>query len=193
MSNQILFPLVILLTHRRGAAIGVFKNDIMLSTNESNRTPENQFIFTRVIGQTAENLLNSYLEALSLAKIIAQDVKTLAVGTGPGSFTGIRLGCAFANGIKLGQNCRLIPLKTQLVPYFLNEYVFSNEEQKQEFKNQLGAYEMNDESTGYVTFFDVLDAVQKLKTNSNEVDILEANYGREPSPVLKLKGIKNEF
>ena len=175
------YPLIIILTHRRGAALGLLKD-------------EDDLIVIRVLGKTAENLLDAYLSILKLAKLNSVDIKTLAVGTGPGSFTGLRLGCAFGNGIKLGQNCQLISLKTELVPYFLNETFFANEEDLQEFKNQLGEYNPEDESSGFVTFFDLLDAIEKLKSNAFEmVAELEPHYGREPGPVIKLKGMQNDL
>ncbi|MES2614850.1 MAG: hypothetical protein V4591_05495 [Bdellovibrionota bacterium] len=181
--TNIAYPLVIFLTHRRGVALGLLKK-------EEDDNP----IFMRVLGKTAENLCDVFLSVLELAKLNTLDIKTLAVGTGPGSFTGLRLGCAFANGIKLGHNCELISLRTELAPYFLNGSFFTNEDESdmKTFVEQLGTeYKENDESTGFVTFFDLLDAINKLKNNPEKVDVLEPNYGREPGPVLKLKGISN--
>lgn len=194
--NSLLYPLVIILTHRRGAALALLKK-------EDDQNP----IFIRILGKTAENLLDSYNSILKVAKLNTRDIQTLAVGVGPGSFTGLRLGCAFANGIKLGQNCHLIPIKTELASYFLNlpENFFSNNPTQQdlnlvkesendlmEFRNQLGDYNPDDESSGFVTFFDLLDAIEKLKMNASEVNVLEPNYGKEPGPVLKLKETMNE-
>lgn len=153
--GRIKYPIIIVLTHRHGAGLALLQSE--------NHAPQ---LFC-VSGKTAENLLDSYLSLLNQANLQCQEVKTLAVGTGPGSFTGLRLGCAFANGIKLGQNCQLVSLQTK--------------------------YNTEDDSNESVHIDDLEDAIHKLKINEFQmVDELIPNYGREPGPVLKLKGIQNE-
>ena len=175
---MIQYPLAIALTHRRGAAIGLWRTD-----------NDEEPILIRVLGQTAESLCDTFTTALEFANIKPINLKTLAVGTGPGSFTGLRLGCAFANGFSLGQNIQLLSVKTELSSFFLNENFFQNNEDKEDFIEQLGPTDSSDESSGLVTFYDLFDALNKIKLHPNPVDVLEPNYGREPGPVLKLKGL----
>ena len=175
------YPLVVILTHRKGCALALLrhKDDTHFLTH---RSPE----------KTAENLLEAYLGILSMASYCASQIKTLAVGTGPGSFTGLRLGCAFANGIALGQGCALLSIQTEFAPFFLKDYPFENQDDLEEFKRQLGPHDPKDDSSGAVTFFDVQEAIQKIKNNQfQKVTILEPQYGREPGPVIKLRGIQN--
>jgi len=52
-----------------------------------------------------ENLLNS-------AKLTLRDIKAIAVSSGPGSFTGIRIGYSAAKGIAFGLDIPVIPVPT---------------------------------------------------------------------------------
>jgi tRNA threonylcarbamoyladenosine biosynthesis protein TsaB len=51
-------------------------------------------------------------DTLSRAGIKIQDVKLLAVATGPGSFTGLRIGMALAKGIALARHLPIIGIHT---------------------------------------------------------------------------------
>lgn len=53
-------------------------------------------------GQQAERLLGMVEEVLVQAELKVQDVERIAVGVGPGSFTGARIGIAQAQGMALG-------------------------------------------------------------------------------------------
>jgi tRNA A37 threonylcarbamoyladenosine modification protein TsaB len=203
------FPLVIILTHRKGAALALL-----------NTLDDENFLVERTEGKTAENLLRSYENLLKKSSYKSIEIQSLAVGVGPGSFTGLRLGCAFANGIKIGQNCHLIPIKTEFASHYLQDNYFkiyspelkplkennstsythrsenlenqnhmSIEAHRENFIEQLGDYDPSDESSGLVTTYDILNAIEKLKNQFTTVAVLEPNYGREPGPVLKLRGI----
>jgi tRNA threonylcarbamoyladenosine biosynthesis protein TsaB len=50
----------------------------------------------------AERVLGLVERALSEAKLTRRDLERIAVGVGPGSFTGLRVGIALAEGIALG-------------------------------------------------------------------------------------------
>ena len=58
----------------------------------------------------AEALMPMIDEALSAADTHMQDISKLAVTTGPGSFTGVRVGVAAARGLALALDCPLVGL-----------------------------------------------------------------------------------
>lgn len=58
----------------------------------------------------SETLLASVDEALALAGLSRGEVEALAVGTGPGIFTGLRVGLATFKGWALASNLPLIPV-----------------------------------------------------------------------------------
>ncbi len=57
-------------------------------------------------------LPDAVAEALTLAGIKLKDLEGIAVGTGPGSFTGLRVGIAYAKGLILALGCALIGIPT---------------------------------------------------------------------------------
>jgi len=73
---------------------------------------------TRTISIQAETLVNLIEEALSKACLTYRDIDYLAVTTGPGSFTGIRIGLAAASGIVLASGIKPISLSNFDVTYF---------------------------------------------------------------------------
>ncbi|APJ04121.1 hypothetical protein [Silvanigrella aquatica] len=215
MFSHFQYPLVLLLTHRRGVGIFICKNIHSLKSFLANKEksfidlnqmkPEshenhiyeylifNDLFFTRVIGKTAENLFELYKFSLNKTNLLSNDPKTLIVGIGPGSFTGLRLGCAFINGIKTASpDLQLLPVSTYLTPQLIS--LCEKNHCKEECLKQLGEYELEDESTGHVTFFDLLACLFKVtEEKRNYVNSLMPEYGKEPGPVLKLReGNSNE-
>lgn len=213
------FPLALLLTHRRGAAVAIFKSiGIFKQINQQNlghyfslltqhdafdftlpnssgdtcqAIPiKDQAIFLRVLGKTAENLCDLYRYGLKHMGLQNDQIKAIAVGIGPGSFTGLRLGCAFANGLSLGTDVPLLPLPTLLISDMIAWIASSAQEYESAFLAQLGDHSLEDDSTGYLTFFDLIQAIFHM-SQGNEihfVDTLVPKYARDPGPVLKLKG-----
>lgn len=204
--HNLKFPLALILTHRRGVGIAIITNEKKLY-EVLNEPPnyffnaitqkiqknsnfeflgQNDMIFTRVLGKTAENLYNLYQFSLQLAGFSTTELSTCAVGIGPGSFTGLRLGCAFSNGIKLGNpEVNLIPVTTYLTTDLLEkcEQIFSTDS----CKEQLGEFAVDDESTGFITFYDLYFCLIKLiQENKLAVDSLIPEYGRQPGPVIKM-------
>jgi hypothetical protein len=203
------FPLILILTHRRGVGIMVCKDrSIINSLNSVNFNLFQQIkhqkpiltnneifefldfknvILSRVIAKTAENLFAIYKETLQKSSLYPSDVKTLIVGIGPGSFTGLRLGCAFVNGMKLASvGMKLLPVSTFLTPKLLK--ICKENFCEEECIKQLGDYQLEDESTGYITFFDLAACLFHAKDEKRQfVDSLSPEYGKEPGPVLKLR------
>jgi len=58
-------------------------------------------------GERAHELLVLIDSACTAANITAHDLQAVAVGAGPGSFTGLRIGMATAKGIAFAANCPL--------------------------------------------------------------------------------------
>ncbi|WP_397600607.1 hypothetical protein [Silvanigrella sp.] len=205
--EQLQFPFALILTHRRGVGIIICKNNLELKSlilNDSGFTNiinskinlidsnieyflTEQTLFSRVIGKTAENLFAVYQKSLKIVSLTSQDIKTIIVGVGPGSFTGLRLGCAFVNGLKTGsKELNLLPVSTYLTNELLDICKFKNCEF--ECKQQLGEFDLDDESTGFITFFDLYFSLKKAwEEKRYYVESLSPEYGKEPGPVLKLR------
>jgi len=76
------------------------------------RDPGGKIVLVRADGKRphSETLLPSFEEALSLAGLGRGDVRALAVGTGPGIFTGLRVGLATVKGWALASGLPLLPV-----------------------------------------------------------------------------------
>lgn len=209
MFSNFQYPLALVLTHRRGVGITICKDKSIFNTNYVNNsnlfnlikdkkhffTNEGIFeflnfktlLFSRALGKTAENLFAIYKHSLQKSSLHSYDMKTLVVGVGPGSFTGLRLGCAFVNGMKIASpEMRLFPVSTYLTPELLN--ICRENSCEEDCKKQLGDYQLDDESTGYITFYDLITCLLKVEEEKRQfVDSLAPEYGREPGPVLKLR------
>ncbi len=58
----------------------------------------------------SETLLTAVDEVLSLAGLVRRDVEALAVGTGPGAFTGLRVGLSTFKGWALASHLPILPV-----------------------------------------------------------------------------------
>lgn len=67
---------------------------------------------TRVSAQHGETLLSHVARVLADAGIAKSSVDLIAVGLGPGSFTGVRIGLATAKGLALGLGRPLVGVRT---------------------------------------------------------------------------------
>ena len=76
------------------------ENDVLFEINIKKKNVHSEMIF---------RLINQLLELSSLA---VSDLKALAVSSGPGSFTGLRIGMSAAKGIAFGANLPVIPVPT---------------------------------------------------------------------------------
>ena len=72
-------------------------------------------IASRVNSQHGETLLPLLDHLLKLAHLAIEDIDLLAVGLGPGSFTGVRIGVATAKGLSLARGTKMVGVTTSRV------------------------------------------------------------------------------
>ena len=72
-------------------------------------------IASRVNSQHGETLLPLLDHLLKLAHLRIEDIDLLAVGLGPGSFTGVRIGVATAKGLSLARGTKMVGVRTSRV------------------------------------------------------------------------------
>lgn len=63
---------------------------------------------SRGVASHGAELPDAVAELLGLAGVAAGDLKGLAVGIGPGSFTGLRVGLSYAKGLAMATGCALV-------------------------------------------------------------------------------------
>ena len=63
----------------------------------------------------AEHITQAVKTALSMAGTDITEIKHIAVSTGPGSFTGLRIGLSFVKGLSLNDKVKVIPLSSLMV------------------------------------------------------------------------------
>lgn len=138
--------------------------------------------------QTAEILARLYAEVLSRMNACDAHVGELQVVVGPGSFTGLRLGCAFANGLVLGHSSRVLSPLIAARPHF----VASAPERWPVLARVPQGVSLpvddDDPFSAPVSFADVVAQLEETKPPRGEplFEFVPA-YGREPGPVLKLR------
>lgn len=82
-------------------SLGLYKSD----------SPE--LSFTRYVHNShAEHIMEVIKSFLSLANISASDITTCGVVTGPGSFTGLRIGISFLKGLFISGETKILPLSS---------------------------------------------------------------------------------
>lgn len=142
------------------------------------------FLLSRSLGRTAESLLSLYENALKKLNINDNQVKKIIFGTGPGSFTGLRLGASFVQGLVLGGGKRVYEIPTLLYDDLVS---YSPSHSKDEIDTQLCLRKSYDPSSGQITFYDILYSITELeKAFKQEKNNIVLNYGRESTPVLRL-------
>jgi len=142
--------------------------------------------FATCEGLTAENLAQLYAHLLGILGVDDSRVEMLAVNVGPGSFTGLRLGCAFANGLHFGRRRMLFAVSE---PHPAMPTAAQN--QHDCASNAFWGSPSPDADDPYATQMSFGDLYALLRLwqggSAHLVDVLEPHYGREPTPVLKLK------
>jgi hypothetical protein len=208
-------------THKRGAGLALFRvetNSVGASANQAmirlaafaSTTPQqvnlpdtsaSAFFFTEsdrsslfatCAGLTAENLAELYKLALQSLNTDDSHVGVVGVVTGPGSFTGLRLGCAYVNGLALGHARRVWAVEG-VSPENVHGICHSMAPgMGEDFCGRLSS-ELDDPYAVPTAFGDVLVHLGNWSSGAaSEVKILEPVYGRDPTPVIKLRQKQGE-
>lgn len=203
-------------THKRGAALAVFPNDESelkesiqaaleslshLSASLPHTTQlqltgaqadflhnrEGGFFYATCAGLTAENLAELYRFALSSLARDDAAVDVLGVVEGPGSFTGLRLGCSFVNGLKIGRKRELFAIGG-LHPAEVRARCSSLAAECRPAFFAAESSEADDPFAVPAAFADLLAHLENWHRGSaRSVAVAEPAYGREPTPVIKLR------
>jgi hypothetical protein len=143
--------------------------------------------FASCSGMTAENLAQLFKWILARSGSSASPLKTIGVVVGLGSFTGLRLGCAFANGLCVGEQRELWAIEIPPAEQWNDRLADLPHDCHAAFCSP----ESGDADDPYATgtgFSDIYIALKQWQDGGALlVDVLEPHYGREPTPVLKLK------
>jgi hypothetical protein len=194
MSTNIAF----VLTHKRRGAIALFKgcghlcervNALVESGEASYGTPLQNAVLLLSHADTAESLADLYEKGLGALNLSEMEMDALVLGVGPGSFTGLRLGCSFANGLLFGRKRKAWALSSAFGDDW-NAFVQTQQAQEGCFEawkspppkdedDPFSAPVSAADMAGLVWCFVVGQAV--------EVEEFQPCYGREPGPVLKLR------
>jgi hypothetical protein len=143
--------------------------------------------FALSFSTTAEHLADMYLAALARLDASDRDVAEIICGTGPGSFTGLRIGCSFANGLQAGRRrlLRAVPCHALVELRRLAGDAGMDGEWFQDFATLDAG---KDESFARVGILDAMMAVAEMVgPNCETAEVLEPRYGKEPGPVIKLR------
>lgn len=188
---------LVTLTHRRGGTLflsGARENSVvnLISVVENGPSERDGFqlyasgecVLCLSTSTTAEVLRQMYEAALKSMSLEDVDVKNLYFGHGPGSFTGLRLGSAFLNGLHFGRARSLYAFATPSADKLCQRARGAN--LPPSFLQELEILECEDEFSVFVTRLDMLWALEVLES-ATPVSEMQPAYGRLPGPVLKLK------
>ncbi len=136
---------------------------------------------------TAEYLAHMYAGALREIHLGDCDVENVVLGIGPGSFTGVRIGCAFVNGLSRGRQRLLwgVPCISLQNIKAMSQELHIYEQWKSAFSVMESG---KDESFEQVGLLDVIAGLAGMASgNAVHAQELEPHYGKEPGPVIKLR------
>ncbi len=136
---------------------------------------------------TAEYLSDMYIRVLDQLDMQETQVENIILSIGPGSFTGLRIGCAFANGLSRGRPRFLYGVPC--VGLHILRDIVSCANCYEDWKNAFSVIESGkDESFAPIGLLDAAAALAKVCNGEAAGAIeLEPNYGKEPGPVIKLR------
>lgn len=192
-------PFALFLTHRRGGVVCLAKDvrsssslsevvtnvvDQEFSEHEGFRSVQSSDVaIVQSVTTTGEVLRKMYLCALEGLSLHDAQVNTFYFGVGPGSFTGLRLGCSFINGLSFARRRALYAIATPHASELLSR--------RDEFAGspllmrELAQFESLDEYTVPTSLCDLVAVARNLSA-ARQVESLEPAYGKLPGPVIKL-------
>ncbi len=72
--------------------------------------------FCRFLGNShAEHIVSAITNLLDASGIAETEISNIAISTGPGSFTGLRIGIAFVKGFCIGKDIKALPLSSLFI------------------------------------------------------------------------------
>ena len=120
--------------------------NIEFALYENNKISINKKLDSEI---NADSLIYELLKELGSSNRLIKDVDVVSLSNGPGSFTGLRIGSAIAEGICFANNCKLVEIPT--LDIIANKYkndgelialIFSNSRTQEfyfaEYKNEKG-------------------------------------------------------
>lgn len=153
------------------------------------RYQSDQSIFSVCSGLTAENLSHLYNDSLGQLGISDTQISVIGVLTGPGSFTGLRLGTAFANGLNFGRLRQLWSIESHSTQV--------NNIKRSGLHEDFWGESSGDEHDPFavtLAFGDLHHSLQQWELgHARCVGHLEPLYGRDPTPVIKLRQQKEKL
>jgi hypothetical protein len=135
---------------------------------------------------TAETLWSHFRELSSLLGLTAADLDKIVFGGGPvGSFTGLRLGAAFAGGLAMGRGIDLLAVPTFAVPSVLpqtEEFSGKTPQAPPRFAKQA------------IQAIEVFAAMASVLAGGMLLAKAESlHYASEPGPVLTMQRVQNKI
>lgn len=182
-------------------SVAVYNSGILLSEYRSSD-----------LNEQAEKLAESVKACLSKAKIEFKDLDAIAITNGPGSFTGLRIGLAFAKGIKIAfpklktysvSTLELLAFAQNIKEGIVGINAGKNQHYMAEFKNRynlsdiylVNNNEIDDKAILHSDFFSFNEGFSaknlgtlinyKLENGYNIMESLEPVYIREPDAIFK--------
>ena len=153
---------LLLVTHQRRTALAFWNAELGLVQSEKSGQ------MFKLLGSkdTAEELSDLYSSGLlSLGEFSDRHVSEVYFCEGPGSFTGLRIGCAFLNGLLLGRARKAFAVR-----------------------EMLSEKDLDSKCALPFTLDDLDRNLEYIRLgNHRQVQSFEPHYGREPGPVLLLR------